>query len=222
MFSRKPKKTKVLIVDDHQLVRKGFASLLNNIAEIEVVGELENGQQLLDQYRTLKPDVVLLDLFMPVVGGMEALKKLLRIDSNAKAIVLTMCDSEPYPTQMLQAGAVGYFTKNCELEELAIAILKVPSQGKTTEKLLSSDLARKLALKQVYNEPEPITTLTNRELQVFSYLADGKTVNDISEILHLSSKTVGTHRTNVMSKLHTKSVVDLAKIASRYGVSANY
>ena len=213
-------KIKVLIVDDHALVRAGFSRLLDDVAEVEVVGELEDGQQLLNQFNELKPDVVLLDLFMPVMGGMEALGKLMRTNPEAKVIILSMCDSEPYPTQMLQAGAVGYFSKNCRVAELVSAIKQVAAEEIVTDKVLSSDIAKKLALKQVTKEPDPLATLTDREFQVFSFLADGKSVNDISKLLFLSPKTVGTHRTNLMNKLMTKSTVDLTKMAIRYGVVA--
>lgn len=205
--------TSVIIVDDHALIRSGIRRLLEDEADIEVVAELENGAQLLDQYEKLNPDIVLLDLFMPEMGGIEAMKRLLRQDAKSKIIIVTMCDTEPYPNQLLQLGAMGYLSKNSIVAELVTAIKQIASGSK--KKVISADLAKKLVVNTFNIDKSGIESLTKREFEIFSYLVDGKSPSDISQTLFISPKTVGVHRSNIMRKLNADSSADLFRLAAQ-------
>ena len=206
---------KVLVVDDHRLVRRGIVSLLKEINGIETIGEAESGEAAIQFVRETSPDVVLMDLQMPGMGGLEATRKLLRINPDVKVLILTVCESDLFPTRLLDEGAVGYITKDCGIEEIVRAIRAVH----TGQRYLSPEMAQKMALKRfTSDEISPFDNLSERELQIMMMITSGSKPQDIAESLHLSPKTVNTYRYRLFDKLGVKSDVELTLLALKYGV----
>lgn len=209
---------KILIVDDHQLIRKGIASILDEVNGFHVIGEASNGEDAIRLTREYGPDVVLMDLQMPGMGGMEATRKILRNNPEVKVLALTVCESDIYPTRLLEEGAAGYITKDCTTEEMIRAI-KTVSLG---QRYISSEIAQKLALNRFSgNAAEKFKDLSERELQVMLMITRGKKAQAIAETLHLSPKTVNTYRYRLYEKLGVKSDVDLTHLALQYGIIEN-
>ena len=206
---------RVLLVDDHELVRIGIHRLLQDVTGIKVVGAVSNGEDALKLVKDVNVDVVLMDVQMPGIGGLEATRKLVRHDSEIKVLALTVCDDEPYPSRLLQAGAVGYITKGCDPEEMIRAIRLVHSG----QRYISTEIAQQLALKR-YTKPEesPIDSLSERELQIMLMITSGQKVQDISEKLCLSSKTVNSYRYRIFEKLSIHNDVELTLLAIRLGL----
>jgi DNA-binding NarL/FixJ family response regulator len=212
---RKPKITKVLVVDDHQLVRTGTSRLLEDIDDIEIVGQADSGEDAIKQVRELKPDVVLMDVQMPGIGGLEATRRCLRIRPSLKVIAVTIYEEEPFPSQLLQIGAVGYLTKKADVTEMAHAIRTVMSD----EKYISAEIAQQLALRPFgTNEASPFESLTGREMQVTLLVVSGRRVAEISETLSLSPKTVNSYRYRIFGKLDIRNDVELTKLAVKHGI----
>jgi len=206
---------KVLIVDDHELLRVGIKMLLNTATDIQVVGDADSGEQALRVVSELKPDLVLMDLKMPGIGGLETTRRLLHKFPALKVIAVTACNEEPFPTRLLQAGAQGYLTKGCDAEEMIQAIRKVASG----DLFLSPEIAQRLALKNVSEEEEsPFDKLSERELQVMLMITSGQKVQDISDQLCLSPKTVNSYRYRLFEKLEISNDVELTHLAIRHGM----
>lgn len=206
---------KVLLVDDHDLVRLGIKSLLSDIKDIDVIGEASNGEDAVKRAKELKPDVILMDVNMPGIGGLEAIKKVLRNDPQIKILAVTTLGEEPYPSMILQAGANGYLTKGASVDEMVQAIHLVHA-GK---RYLSPEVAQALALKHLTDKGgSPFDDLSEREMQVLLMITKGQKVMDISEQLHLSSKTVNTYRYRLFEKLNVNSDVELTHLAIRHGL----
>lgn len=206
---------KVLIVDDHELVRVGIRKLLQEFKEIEVVGDSQSGEDAVAIARDLKPDVVLMDVKMPGIGGLEATKRILRMNPQLKIIVVTACFEEPFPSRLLQAGACGYITKSASPEEVISAIKKV-HQG---QRYISPEIAQQLALRTlIAPEDTPFDRLSERELQVLLMITNGATVNDIAEKLCISIKTVHSYRYRLFEKLAVQNDVELTRLAIRHGM----
>jgi len=205
----------VLIVDDHELVRAGIRSLLSGVNGIKVIGEASSGEEAVKVAREKHPNVVLMDVRMPGIGGLEATRKLLRADPDIKVIALTVCDEEPFPSKLLQAGAAGYLTKGSALEEMVQAIHSV-HHGK---RYLSPEVAQQLALKHLSDEKaSPFESLSERELQVMLMITSGQKVQEISDKLCLSPKTVNSYRYRLFDKLNVHSDVELTHLAIRHGI----
>lgn len=205
----------VLIVDDHELVRAGIRSLLSSVSGLKVIGEAGSGEEAVKIAREKRPHVVLMDVRMPGIGGLEATRKLLRADPDIKVIALTACDEEPFPSKLLQAGAAGYLTKGSALEEMVQAIHSV-HHGK---RYLSPGVAQQLALKHLSDEKSsPFESLSERELQVMLMITSGQKVQEISDKLCLSPKTVNSYRYRLFDKLGVKTDVELTHLAIRYGI----
>lgn len=205
----------VLIVDDHELVRAGIRSLLSSVTGIKVIAEASSGEEAVKIAREKHPNVVLMDVRMPGIGGLEATRKLLRADPDAKVIALSVCGEEPFPSKLLQAGAAGYLTKGSDLEEMVQAIHAV-SLGK---RYISPDVAQQLALKHLNDDnASPFDVLSERELQVMLMITSGQKVQDISDKLCLSPKTVNSYRYRLFEKLSVNSDVELTHLAIRHGV----
>ncbi len=206
---------KVLLVDDHDLVRAGISRLLSDVQGIEVVGEANCGEDGVKLAKEKRPHVVLMDVKMPGIGGLEATRKMVRHDPDIKIIALTTCDSEPFPSKLLQAGASGYLTKGALLEEMVSAIRAVHS-GK---RYLGPDIAQQLALKS-FSDPEksPFDLLSEREMQVTIMITSGQNVQEISEKLHVSPKTINSYRYRIYEKLNIESDVELTLLAMRHGI----
>ncbi len=209
-------KIKVLIVDDHTLVRAGIRSLLALVSDIEVVGEASDGKEALLKVGHLRPDVVLMDLAMPVMGGLEATRRLRRDSPDIKVLALTQYDDSEYVIPIIEAGASGFVTKMSAFSELAAAI-EAAYKG---ESYLSSTAAT--ALVEEYQqkttsecEQDPYQQLTDREREVLKLVAEGHTSREIADILIVSHKTVDWYKGSLMKKLNIHSRVDLIKYAIR-------
>lgn len=206
---------KLLIVDDHDIVRAGVGRLLGDVSGIDVVGQASSGEEAIQMSKLLKPHVVLMDVKMPGIGGLEATRKMLRNDPNLKVIALTVCGEEPFPSKLLQAGASGYLTKGADLEQMVNAIRTVFA-GK---RYIGPEIAQQLALKTVTDgEGSPLDLLSERELQVMIMITQGQKVQQISEKLCLSPKTVNSYRYRLFDKLGVASDVELTHFAIRHGV----
>ena len=205
----------VLLVDDHELVRAGIRSLLSSVPGIKVIAEAGTGEDAIKIAREKRPNVVLMDVRMPGIGGLEATRKLLRADPEVKVIALTVCGEEPFPSKLLQAGAVGYLTKGSDVDEMVQAIHAV-CHGK---RYISPDVAQQLALKHLSDEKSsPFESLSEREMQVMMMITSGQKVQEISDKLCLSPKTVSSYRYRLFDKLSVHSDVELTHLAIRHGI----
>jgi len=205
---------RILLVDDHGLFRSGMRSILGAQTDIEVVAEAENGEMSVELVRKLPLDVVLMDVHMPGIGGIEATRRIVRIDPDVRVIALTALDDEPFPSRLLDAGARGYLTKGCPAEELITAIHQVMRD----EHYISVDVAQKLSLSKLVHKGEgsPLARLSPREMQVMMMITQGKTTQEISDELFLSPKTVSTYRTRLFEKLGLHNDVELTHFALRH------
>jgi two-component system, NarL family, invasion response regulator UvrY len=210
---------KLLVVDDHQLVRKGIVSLLKDVKEIKIIGEASSGEDAIELAREKQPHVVLMDLQMPGIGGLEATRKLLHLEPQIKVVIVTVCDSEIFPTRLLEEGAAGYITKGSDKAEMLKAIKAVMGG----ERYIGPDIAQKLALNRVTGSKSamPFDSLSERELQVMLMITAGEKPQLIAEKLNLSPKTVNTYRYRIFEKLNVKSDVELTHLAIRYGIIDN-
>ena len=210
---------KVLLVDDHALFREGMKSILQVHSDIEVIGDVASGEEALACTRKLPPDVVLMDINMPGIGGIEATRRLLRGCATVRVIALTALHDEPFPHQLLDAGAVGYLSKGCPAEEVILAIRKV-MQG---QQHISSDIAQRLSISALVNKGQssPLGLLSPREMQVMLMITEGKNTQQISDTLFLSPKTISTYRSRMFEKLGVKNDVELTHFALRHGLIGN-
>jgi two-component system invasion response regulator UvrY len=206
---------RVLIADDHRLFRAGLSKMLREAPELKLVGEARSGEEAVSKARQLTPSVVLMDICMPGIGGLEATRRIIRMQQDIKVIALTAYEDSPYPLQALKAGAAGYLTKSVNAEELLKAIKRV-FLGK---RYLSSEVAQQLAVTNFTEEPEdPFGQLSTREMQIMLMVVNCHKVKEISTNLHLSPKTVNSYRYRIFEKLNVSSDVELALMAVRYGV----
>lgn len=209
--------TKILVVDDHDLVRMGIVRMLADVEGYCVVGDAKSGEEAVIKARSLAPDVVLMDVKMPGMGGLEATKKLLVVNPNLKIIAVTACDDDIYPTRLMQAGAVGYVTKGAEFSEIINAIEKV----KRGDLYMSNSIAQQLALKNFSSNPSqesPFEKLSQRELQTAMLIANGQKVNGIATAFCVSPKTVNSYRYRIFEKLDINSDVELTLLAVKYNL----
>lgn len=206
---------KVLVVDDHDLVRMGITRMLADISGIKVIGEAASGEDALRLARELSPQVVLMDVKMPGIGGLEATRKLLRQDPGIRVLAVTVCDEEPFPSRLLKAGAAGYLTKGAALEEMVRAI-RVVASG---QRYISPEIAQQLALKNLDEEKSsPFEVLSEREMQITMMIVGCQKVQEISDRLFLSPKTVNSYRYRIFEKLAIDSDVELTLLAVRHGL----
>lgn len=207
---------RVLVVDDHDLVRTGITRTLADIDGLQVVGEACTGEEALLKVRELKPDVVLMDVKMPGIGGLEATRKLMRSHPDIKVVAVTVCEDEPFPTRLLQAGAAGYLTKGAALDEM-VQTIRLVFAG---QRYIDPQIAQQLALKsfQPQNSGSPFDLLSEREIQIALMIANCHKVQNISDKLCLSPKTVNTYRYRIFEKLSITSDVELALLAVRHGM----
>ncbi len=204
---------RVVLVDDHQLVRMGFRMLLGN-AQIEVVGEFDSGEQACAEVARLAPDVVVMDLSMPGMGGLEAVRRLLAQNPKLRILVLSAHEDAAHPQRVLRAGALGYLTKRSAPDALIAAVSAV-ARG---EAYVDAHTANALAMAQVKGDMHPAQALSEREFSVFIQLAGGASVAQIAEHLKLSPSTVGTHLYHVKQKLGAANQSELTLIALRWGL----
>lgn len=210
---------KVLLADDHTIVRKGIRSLLDDEANIEVIGEAEDGREALEKVEALSPDVVLMDSTMPALNGLEATRQIKKRFPLVKVLVLTMHTNEVYIYQFLKAGASGYLVKQTAPQELVMAIQAVYQGGSFLSPSISKTVIDEY-IRQADSDgtDDAYETLTTREREVLQLLAEGLSNREIADKLVISLKTVGVHRLNLMNKLDIDHVTALTKYAIRRGI----
>ncbi len=205
----------VLLVDDHALVRNGIKRLLEDTNEVKIVAEADSGEVGVKLAIDLKPDIILMDINMPGIGGIEACHRILQRNSDQRIIILTVHTEQSFPKRLLEIGAKGYLTKECGIEEMLLAMKAVHTGGSH----ISSSIAQQLALSLIPGVGQnPVDSLSRREFQVMLMISQGLPNKDISERLCLSPKTVSTYRSRLLEKLNAKSEVDLIKIAIEQGL----
>ena len=204
----------VMLVDDHAVVRMGFKMLLESASDIKVIAEAENGEQAVKQFAEHHPDVVVMDITMPGIGGLEAIERIMAKDNSARILVLSAHEDSVHPKRVLSAGAMGYLTKRSAAEELIKAIRTVASR----KRYLEASVAQQMAIQQLSGETNPVDILSDREFEVFIALAKGKTTNEIADTLCLSPRTVGTHLYTIKQKLNASNSAEIALIAMRSGL----
>ncbi|MFS8064405.1 MAG: response regulator [Luteimonas sp.] len=206
---------RIFLVDDHALVRAGMRMILAGETDIEVIGEAESGDLALPQIRNLKPDVVLCDLHLPGLSGLEVTERLVKGDYGAKVIIVSVLEDGPLPKRLIEAGAAGYVGKGGDAAELLCAVRDV-ARGK---RYLASSIAQNLALYGIDRHDSPFDALSPRELEVTMLLLQGLRQEHIAKHLSLSPKTINTHKTRSFEKLNVRDSIALARLAGQYGVS---
>ena len=207
-------KINILLVDDHSVVRMGFKMLIENESDMAVISEAESGELGITAYKEHKPSVVIMDITMPGMGGLDAIERIIAFDKKAKILVLSAHEDSVHPKRALSAGALGYLTKRSAAEELIKAIRSVNSGTK----YLEPDIAQQMAITQLSGEDNPVEILSDREFEVFIALAKGKSTNEIADTMCLSPRTVGTHLYNIKQKLNANNSAEIALIAIRCGL----
>lgn len=211
---------RVLLADDHTIVRHGLSRAVQQEEDMEVIGQAEDGLSTVELTRQLSPDIVIMDIGMPDLNGIEATRQILRESPNVKVIALSMHSAKRFVTEMFRAGALGYLLKDCEYDELARAIRAV-AEGKT---YLSPSISDIVVEDVVHNVPEPKSTafsvLTPREREVLQLMAEGNTTKQIARRLHVSPKTIEAHRLRIMNKLEIDNVAQLTKYAIQEGLTS--
>lgn len=211
---------KVLLVDDHRILREGLKSLLKNSLDIEVVGEASDGREAVAKAAQLRPDVVLMDLVMPVMNGIEASQRILADYPSTAVLILSSSQDRANVTAALKAGAKGYLGKECILAELEKGIRAVAAGKSYLDPRITELLINMYTQKNSQDTLGNFVTLSRREQDVLRHTADGRNTKDIAFILNISVKTVETHRLNIMKKLNVNSVAGLTKYAVREGLSS--
>ena len=207
-------KINILLVDDHSVVRMGFKMLIENESDMAVTCEAESGELGIIAFKEHKPSMVIMDITMPGMGGLDAIERIIAFDKKAKILVLSAHEDSVHPKRALSAGALGYLTKRSAAEELIKAIRSVNSGTK----YLESVIAQQMAITQISGENNPVEILSDREFEVFMDLAKGKSTNEIADTMCLSPRTVGTHLYNIKQKLNANNSAEIALIAIRSGL----
>ena len=205
---------KVLLVDDHVVVRAGYRMLLQNSEEIEIVAEAETGEQACKAYVDYNPDVVVMDLSLPGMGGLEAIRRITARDANANILVFSMHENTVFVDQTLSAGAKGYITKSSAPDVLVNAIKEIASGGT----YLDADIAQHLAFQKARGQETPFSNLSTREFEIFCLLAEGLNTSQIAKRLSLSYKTVANYTTQIKNKLDVNTVAEIARMAISHGI----
>ena len=211
---------KILLADDHKITRDGLKSLLENQNHMIVVGEAENGRQAVRLALDLAPDVVVMDINMPELNGIEATRQIISELPGTKIIALSMYSDKRYVVGMLKAGVSGYLLKNCAFDELVSAISAVVANQNYMSQKIADTVMKDYANILESNDNSPAASLTAREREVLQLIAEGLKTKDIAARIHVSIKTVETHRQQIMRKLNARSVAELTKIALREGITS--
>lgn len=205
----------ILLVDDHELVRTGISRIIDDVRGMKVIGEAQSGEDAVKWCRSNHPDVVLMDINMPGIGGVDAMHRILRINEDIKIIMLTMHTENPFPSKVMQAGAAGYLSKAAAPDEVLAAIRAVNAG----QRYLAPEIAQQMALSQISPvSDDPFSVLSERELQIMMMITKGQRVVDISEQLSLSPKTINSYRYRLFDKLGVNGDVELTHLAIRYGM----
>lgn len=218
--------TKIVLADDHALVRDGIRSLLESENDLKVIGEASNGKEAIDLVNKIQPDLLIIDIRMPVLNGIDAVEELTKLNTDVKCIILSMHDSEEYILKSISAGANGYLLKDTDKSEFIKAIHTVRDGGKyfsgdISNVLVNSLLNSKNTLvkeESPRNVAENVFDLTNKELKVLALVLSGLTNQQISEKLQNSKRTIETHRFNLMRKMEVKNLIDLSKKAQKHNL----
>ena len=200
----------VVLVDDHPVVRDGYRRLLESTPDIRVVAEAGTGEEAYEAYFRIEPDVLVLDLNLPGISGLEVVRRILAKKHDARVLVFSMHDSPMMVSRAMEAGASGYLSKSGAAGEMIEAVRAVVGGGRYLSSGLLSDLVGGRL-----GEGEPLERLTKREFEVFLRLAQGESVAEIAQVLCISPKTVGVHQTNIMKKLELRNAADLTRLAIR-------
>ena len=204
---------KILLVDDHELVRSGIRLILEGISTFSVVAEAKSGEEAIRYCRNDAPDIVLMDVNMPGIGGLEATKQIARMSENIRVICISMHTENPIPAKVMQMGAYGFITKNAEPDEMVRAVHKVVAG----QKYIAPEIAQQIAIGKLdLGEANPFDQLSDRELEITLMLVTGRRVPDIADSLNISPKTINTYRYRMFEKLEINSDVELTHLALRY------
>lgn len=204
---------KILLVDDHELVRSGIRLILERVVGFVVVAEAKSGEDAIRYCRKDAPDIVLMDVNMPGIGGLEATKQIVRLSENTRVICLSMHAENPIPAKVMQMGAFGFITKDAEPEEMIRAVHKVAAG----QKYVAPDIAQQIAIGKLdFNDSNPFEQLSDRELEITLMLVKGQRVPGIANSLNISAKTVNTYRYRMFEKLDISTDVELTHLALRY------
>lgn len=204
---------KIVLVDDHELVRTGIRLILERVAGFVVVAEAKSGEDAIRYCRKDAPDIVLMDVNMPGIGGLEATKQIVRLSENTRVICLSMHTENPIPAKVMQMGASGFITKDAEPEEMIRAVHKVAAG----QKYVSPDIAQQIAIGKLdFNDANPFEQLSDRELEITLMLVKGQRIPGIANSLNISAKTVNTYRYRMFEKLDISTDVELTHLALRY------
>jgi two-component system nitrate/nitrite response regulator NarL len=215
------KSIKILIADDHEVVRDGLKNILISMGNVAISGEASNGEEAVKLYNSLKPDLVIMDISMPIMNGIDATRVIKENDPNAKILVLTMHDNQEYLNQIIRSGAKGFILKNTDKEELLDAV-KAVAIG---ENFFSKDISKLIIDNYIRNAKDTEKTegykevpLTKREIEILKHIAEGKSNQEIANHLYISYNTVDTHRKNIMHKLSIKNTAGLVRYAIEKGL----
>jgi two-component system invasion response regulator UvrY len=208
---------RILLADDHAVVRSGLRRLLEQRPGFEVVAEAETGEEAYQVFNEHRPDVAVMDLSMPGMGGLEAIRRILLRDPAARLLVFSMHENAAFASQALKAGARGYVTKTGASDELVTAIQEI-ARGKV---YISKEIAQKIAMQTLSGGEDPMRELSTREFEVFRLIAEGRNSEEIGEMLKISQKTVANYQTLIKQKLNVTTSVELIRLAIRQGVIEN-
>ena len=211
------KKTTIVLVDDHAVVRAGVRRLFEQEPLFEVIGEAESGEKAYQIFGELKPDVMVMDLSMPGMGGLEGIRRILMRYEKARILVLSMHEDLSFANQALKLGAKGYLTKNTLADDLVKSIETV-TQG---DVFLSDEIAKKMAMQSISGNQDPVHELSAREFEIFRLLAEGLDIDAIASTLNISSKTVSNYQTMIKQKLNINTPIELIRYAIKVGVIKN-
>lgn len=211
-------KIRILLADDHEVVRSGLASMLGEYEDMQVIQEVASGEQAYQQYSEIEPDVLVIDMTMPGIGGLEAVRRICGRYGDARVIMFSMHENVTLAMQAMSAGAMGYLSKSGDSREIVLAIRQVLS-GKS---YLSADMAQKIALQSVSGNEDPTQRLTAREFEVFRLLAEGLSLSNVAKQLNLESKTVANYQTILKNKLGFSTSAEMVRLAIKYGVISSH
>lgn len=208
-------KIRVLLADDHELVRHGLSRMLEDETDIDVIAQANRGEEAVKLCESERPNVVLMDVRMPGMGGLEATRQITRSFPEIRVVAVTACNEEPFPSKLIKAGAAGFVSKGCDISEIISAIRNVMC-GKH---FISADIARQMALKPLQaNSESPFDLLSDRELQICIMVINCEKAQSIASTLDISAKTVNSYRYRIFEKLDIASDVELTRLAIRYGM----
>jgi two-component system, NarL family, invasion response regulator UvrY len=205
---------RIILADDHSVVRSGLRRLLEQNPAMEVIAEAESGEQAYQLYTELLPDVVVMDISMPGMGGLEAIRRILGRNSHARVVIFSMHENAAFAFQAMNIGAKGYVAKSSMAEDLVIAVKKAA----VGQAYISPIVAQKMALQSVSGDDVLAKKLSAREFEVFRLIAEGKNAEDIGHVLNISQKTVANYQTMIRQKLGVNSPVELVRLAIRHGL----